>query len=274
VETFVDTHRPTAANGDAPAAPSRTLVTDLWYPERGGTPASADGPFPLVVFGHGFTASPDSYEGVLRTWASAGYVVAAPAFPLSNGNAPGGPTQNDVPSQPGDLSFVITQVVRLGADPASPMHGLVDGDHVGAAGHSMGAVTTMGVALNTCCADNRIGAAVVMSGFEGTFPAGSYTATDRPPVLFLHGDHDESISASSGLTAFYDARPPKYFVTLLGADHGSPFGGSPDRPEAQVVLRATVDFLDRYLKGSADGLDRLRKDADVPGVATLQAVER
>lgn len=273
-ETFVDTKRPTPANGNAPAAATRTLVTDVWYPARNGQPAAGDGPFPLILFSHGFSASPAAYEPLLRTWASAGYVVAAPAFPLSNGDAPGGPNQNDVPNQPADVSFVLSSVLGLAAGRASQLHGVVDAARVGAAGHSMGAITTMAVAYNTCCADNRIKAAAIMSGTEGVFAGGSYTAPDRPPALFLHGDRDDTIPASSGLLAFAHARPPKFFVTLVGSGHSEPFTGDASRPDVQVVRRATLDFFDRYLKGAPDGVARLRHDAGVAGVASVEAVER
>src|SRR5262249_2851055 len=42
--TFVDKSRPTAANGNAPAVPTRTLVTTVFYPAHGGSADRADGP--------------------------------------------------------------------------------------------------------------------------------------------------------------------------------------------------------------------------------------
>ena len=56
----------------------------------GAAPARAPGPFPLVIFGHGFAVTPGPYASLLEAWARAGYVVAAPIFPLGNANAPGG----------------------------------------------------------------------------------------------------------------------------------------------------------------------------------------
>ena len=67
----------------------------LLYPADGEVAAStepvddapvADGTFPLVVFSHGVDARPDpTYEGRLKEWARAGYIVAAPTYPLSSG---------------------------------------------------------------------------------------------------------------------------------------------------------------------------------------------
>ena len=64
----------------------RELVTYVRYPAVGapgavdlaGAPAaSANGPFPLVVFAHGFAVTPALYAHLLQSWARAGYVVAA-----------------------------------------------------------------------------------------------------------------------------------------------------------------------------------------------------
>lgn len=265
-QTFVDTHHPTAANGTFPGSPTRTLVTTIV------TPAAERGPFPLIVFSHGFTATPGDYLPLLREWAAAGYVVAAPAFPLTNGDAPGGPTQNDVVNQPADVSFVISSVLALSANPTSPFHGLVDPSRVGVAGHSAGAITTLGVALDTCCRDARIGAAVIMSVGAVMFPFGTYPAPDRTPALFLHGTADESIRYQTGLTAYHDAHPPKFFLTLDGSTHSGPFAGDLTRADDQVVTNATVDFFNYYLKGSAQGLAGLRRDGNVAGTASLQDV--
>ncbi len=55
---------------------------------------------PLIVFGHGFAVTPAYYWRLLRSWAQAGYVVAAPVFPLENQHAPGGPNEADLANQP------------------------------------------------------------------------------------------------------------------------------------------------------------------------------
>lgn len=65
------------------------------------------------------------------------------------------------------------------------------------------------------------------------------------------------------------APPPKFFVTLLGGDHGEPFHGDPARPDVRVVLAATLDLFDHYLRDAPDSLERLSTDANVAGVATL-----
>src|SRR6266699_2599615 len=75
----------------------RVLVTAVRYPTRGHAP------FPLIVFAHGFALTPQIYGRLLDAWARAGYVVAAPVFPVENANAPGGPNRGDLANEPGDI---------------------------------------------------------------------------------------------------------------------------------------------------------------------------
>src|SRR5262249_47079336 len=109
--TLVDSSRPTMANGPSPGASDRPLATLVWYPADGAggadAPVAHDGsPFPLVVFSHGLGAPPNQSTQYTIHLASHGYVVVAPAFPLSKLGAPGGPTLADAPNQAGDVSFL------------------------------------------------------------------------------------------------------------------------------------------------------------------------
>src|SRR5207253_210206 len=73
------------------------------------------GRHPLIVFAHGFALTPATYHHLLDAWAQAGYVVAAPVFPLTTANAPGGPDEADIVNQPRDMSFVITKLLAENA---------------------------------------------------------------------------------------------------------------------------------------------------------------
>jgi len=108
-------------------------------------------------------------------------VVAAPQFPLTNDHTPGGPDAGDVVNQPGDMSFIVTSVLNASAHPNTTLSDLVDPNEVGAAGHSNGAITTLGLIANTCCKDQRVKAAVVMAGDEVPFSGGTYEMAAAPP---------------------------------------------------------------------------------------------
>jgi predicted dienelactone hydrolase len=258
--TFVDSTRATPANGSFVGAPTRTLSTLVLYPAT-----TNGGPFPLVVFAHGFTASGPAYAPLLRQWAARGFVVAAPTFPLSSQDAPGGPTVLDYRNQPGDVSFVITEMLRESSDPHSPLHGLIARNRIAVAGHSLGAITTLAVAYNSCCQDARIDAAVPISGIMLPFGTGTtWFAGPSVPLLLIHGNADRTVPYVSSVKSYAAASAPKYFMTLEGAPH-TPFFG----PWGADINNAVVTFFDRYLTHH-DSIADLEDAARDPGLTSLQ----
>ena len=273
--TFVDKSRRTASNGSYPGAATRTLPVLVLYPTKGkpdGTTKENAAPvrdghgFPLVVFSHGFTASGPVYRFLLERYARRGYVVAAPTFPLSRGGAPGGPKLVDYVNQPADVSFVIDRMLRL--ERQSKWRKTIDRRSVGAAGHSLGAITTLGVATNSCCLDKRIDAAVAFSGLQLPFANGTgrFYSKPTPPLMVVHGDDDGTVPYTGSVTAYDTAPAPKVLLRLLRGPH-TPFVA----PWLEPTLRSTIDFLDGYLKDRRKSLKRLRGDGTVPGVSVVRA---
>ncbi len=124
-DTYVDPSRPSPANGGAPGAPNRSMLSTVWYPATGSPSGAAapgaHGPYPLVVFAHGFAVTPRTYAALLTQWASAGYVVVAPAIPWLNGDAPGGASHTDYgAANIADLDFVLADALRRAATPGDP----------------------------------------------------------------------------------------------------------------------------------------------------------
>jgi fermentation-respiration switch protein FrsA (DUF1100 family) len=278
MRTFVDASRPTAAQGGAPAKPSRTLVTTILYPAVGqpapgarpnAPPDTAAGPFPLVVFSPGSGGAPAEHGALLGAWAAAGYVVAAPEFPLTGTHAPGGAVVADYINQPGDVRFVIDQMLRA---PPAELAGLVDAGRVGLAGYSLGGVTTLAVGFNTCCLDPRVKAVIVMAGSPLPFSGGTYFGrVASPPALFIQGSADQTVVPETSVLSYNRARPPKALVTIVGGTHSSPYQGDQLTPQVDLVARVSVEFLDRYLEGLPDGIAQLRQAvASSAGLATLR----
>jgi dienelactone hydrolase len=236
---------------------ARPVTTYLRYP-------SGNGPWPLVVFGHGFAVTPGIYAHLLRAWTLAGYVVAAPLFPLGNAHAPGGPDESDIVNQPRDISFVISQLLAASASRTNALHGLIDKSRIAVAGQSDGGETAFAAAYDPPYRDPRIDAAVVLSGAQLPGVAFRFPAK-RVPLLAAQGTADK-INPPSYTSAFYDAAPrPKFLLTLPGADHLPPY--TTQEPQLGVVERVTTAFLNHYLKRGS--LDQLELAANDRGVATL-----
>ena len=256
----------------------RTLVTYVRYPALGApgqldipnaAPASAGGPYPLIVFAHGFAATPQLYARLLRSWTRAGFVVAAPVFPLSNDNAPGGPDEADVINQPADISFVISSLLALNQPGVGPLSGLIDPTRIAAAGHSDGAETALAVAYSRRFRDPRVDAAVILSGAEMS-GIGGYSFTDgRPPLLAAQGTADRSNEPAYTNAYFDQAQRPKFLLRLLGAGHLAPY--TSQQRQRAIVERVTTAFLDTYLKREPGALQSLRTLGNVHGTSALVA---
>ena len=258
---------------------ARTLLTYVRYPALGtpgrvdlpgAQPARADGPFPLVVFGHGFAVMPSLYAHLLQSWAQAGYVVAAPVFPLENADAPGGPDEADLTNQPADMRFVISRMIALSHAHSGPLAGLIDPNHIAVAGQSDGGDTALAVADDPRYRDPRVDAVIVLSGAE--IPGIGelvFPRHDPPPLLATQGTAD-TVNPPSATSAFFDAAPrPKYLLRLLGAEHLPPY--SDQQPQLGIVQRVTIAFLNGYLRNSLTDLRRLASLGSVPDRATLLA---
>lgn len=231
----------------------RTLVTSVRYP------AGASAPLPLIVFAHGFALTPVAYVRLLDAWARAGYVVAAPTFPVEGENAPGGPSESDLVNEPGDLRFVISQLTG----PASPFRGLIDPQEIAVAGQSDGAEAALSAAYDPRYRDPRIDAAVILSG--AALPGFTRAPLGSPPLLAVQGTSDPINPPGATAAYFRLMRRPKFLLWLLGATHLPPYTTA--NRWSPVVDRVTLAFLDRYLRGG--GLGPQIAAGKEPGVARM-----
>jgi dienelactone hydrolase len=219
----------------------RTLVTELRYPAGGG-------PFPLLMFAPGFMQCGAPYANLLRTWASAGYVVATVDFPRTDCRVGASADEADLVNQPADMSYVISKLLTLSARPGDPLSGLLNPRQIAAAGQSDGGDTVAALAANACCADHRLTAVAVLSGAEWPPMPGRYFTGRTPPMLFTQGSAD-TINPPAASVRLYtaDRSRERYYLDLFGADHTAPYWGSD--PAERLVSRETLAFFDHYVLG-------------------------
>lgn len=221
-----------------------------------------------MVFGHGFRVGPAPYARLCRQWASAGYVVAAPSFPLSDETVAGANLdESDISNEPGDMSFVVTQLLSLAARPAgadNPLSGRVDAHRVAAAGHSDGATASVYLGYAPGYHDQRLRAVIALSA--DPFPDRA-SVPGSVPMLSVHGDADSVVPFSNAQRLIDQVQTRRVFLVLHGADHLPPIEG--DTAWTPIVDRVTIDFLDRYLADRTSTDDAIVADANQPALATL-----
>jgi dienelactone hydrolase len=274
--TLVDAGRTTdEVPGVSAARPDRTIEVEVVYPaegEPGPEPTSpgglggaavedappAEGEFPLVVFAHGFSGLGRFFLGFAEGWAREGYVVALPTFPLSRD---GVDILADVRNQPGDVSFVIDELSALGDD--DPLAGHVDVENIAVGGHSLGGVTVLGAAYNSCCVDERIDATIQVAGGPLPYEGGEYEGDPARPMLLVHGTADETVPIAIGDAVFDMFAMPVWYLRIEGATHSGVFGGA----AGELFDEATLAFLAAELRGDDAEMGDMAAAVEASGIA-------
>jgi len=213
-----DESRPTAANGGFPGEPGRTLRGRLWYPQEGG-------PYPLVVYSHGFTSTYRNGAYLAQHLASHGYAVVAVDFPLTHLRAPGGPTVRDVVNQPGDVSFLLDTLLAQSADPAHPLAARFDPARVAVMGVSLGGLTSTLLGFHPQWSDSRVAAVISIAGPTAFFTADFFTQRALP-FLMLAADRDVIVPWRSNAASVPETVPGGQLLTVRGGSHTGFAGGT------------------------------------------------
>jgi pimeloyl-ACP methyl ester carboxylesterase len=238
---WVDTSRPTAANGDFKGRDSRELKGRIWFPsDRQG------GPYPLLIYSHGYMSEYKEGDYLLDFLASHGYVAVSVNFPLSNGRAPGGAVVSDTPRQAGDVAFLIDQMLAANKQPDNPLFGRVDADRIAVLGLSLGGLTTELAAFGPKLKDPRIRAAISMAG-PSVFLTPEFFEGATIPLMYIGGTADAIVPFPENAQPI----PQKYKNSVLVAlDQGSHVGfagiatkffrwfDNPDKIGCAAVMRA------------------------------------
>jgi predicted dienelactone hydrolase len=247
----------------------------------------ADGKFPVIVFSHGFGGSKDTYASLTAYWAARGYVVIQPTHDDSiaqrkangeiHGVMQGFSTLREDIADPAawrnrtrDVSFVIDSLDEIERRVPGTA-GKLDRSHVGAGGHSFGALTTEllggltftppGASKPESLADRRISALLVLSGAGPRQHGVTESSWENitAPLMLMTGTRDMGVG---GLNPDMRIKPyelvhsvHKYAIVLQGGVHMT-FTGMPAKTGIEpTVLFETVEvastaFWDAYLKNS------------------------
>ena len=264
--TFTVEGRGTPARQGVAASPSRT-IHELLY-----VPSGRAGQLPVVVFAPGWNSQSSHYDVLLRTIASAGYLVVGVDSPGSSSYFPGAPYNTtageDIANNTLDLSAALDDVEQSG------LGSRVDQAEVAAVGHSDGGSAVATLALDDQYSSHRFNAYAVLSGaVPSSQVPGNFGPRNHGPILAMVGTQDEfgnytPVPNGDGTeSVYYDAAPSRVFVSIQGAGHESAYLGSD--AQALDTRGAIVDFLDAAESHDASSSSRFQSDVSQQG---LQAV--
>ncbi len=171
-------------------------------------PGATEGPFPLVVFSHGFGSYRLDASALLAGIASWGFVVAAPEH-LERDRA--ALVSNTVAADTSIDVRVLDDTVSLVGDAGGSLEGLADTERVGAVGHSAG-----GRAALSALSEPEIDVAV---GWAAAGRA-DVPAPDKPSMN-IAARVDVLVPLEEIETTYDELAPPKRLVVIDGAGHNS-----------------------------------------------------
>lgn len=227
---------------------------------RDAAPDPSAGPYPLVIVTHGYPGSSVAMTWLTENLASKGYVVAAIDVTDST-HADIGPRAITLLHRPLDILFTIAHFESEARDETSFLHRLVDAEHIGLVGYSMGGYASLNVAgaglksefVSWPTSVPRARLASRQSGnpeYEASIdpriravcaisPWGAGVAWDAPelaglrvPVCFFAGTNDDIAGFEPGVRSLFDwsTGSDSHLVVLRGAGHSIGLNRAPTVP--------------------------------------------
>lgn len=286
-------------------ADGRPLSVAVWYPTAampaahvyGGSTRGqvavdaaplAAGPYPLLVFSHGYGGSGLGAVFLCETLAARGWIVAAPdhhdrysAVRIRGGQQTdfdrlalfrhASEIASSTPADRPRYAYRLDEMqAALDGMTASRDFGpLIDPARIAVGGHSFGGYTALGVAGTLPERhDKRIKAVLLFSTGAGAYlyDAHELRTVSVPVMLFLGAKEEQQTRGKQTMTQlsakiFDNLAGPKYFLEVQGANHFS-FNNrfsnnigarlmSGSEAQFEVIRRYAIAFLEKHVTGRA-----------------------
>jgi len=228
-------------NADVPDIPTAA--------HRDATLDRAHGPYPVLLFSHG--ANGIRWQSVFYTvlLASHGYVVISPdhenntLWDILISGVSMASIGESIPARILDMRFLLDTLLGWSADPTHPLYRSSDPERVGATGHSLGGVTSTGLA----CADPRVKTVVLHSPQILAGLAAGHCLGKPYPVasLTMGGTLDETLKYCGQYCDYrsrFEGDQPRYLFELVGGGHFT---------FSDVCLLDLVDIAEKLELGTA-----------------------
>lgn len=278
------------------AARGRDVPVTVYLPARTSSPA------PVIIFSHGLGGTRDGYAYLGRHWASNGFVsvhlqhAGSDAEILRGAKRPVESFREAVlnpkntVNRAKDVSFALDQLGLLNQSTGS-FRGRLDLKHVGVAGHSFGAQSTLAISGMTFplptwnFTDKRFTAAVALSAPVPKTDTQKRFDEIKIPVMHMTGTADDS---PVGDTMAKERRVPfdlikgvpQILVTLNGGDHMVfsrmvGFAGEVERDAIHhdLIRQGTTAFWNATLRSDTNAVAWLTGGAYVKLAGTNAVVE-
>ncbi|HVG05521.1 MAG TPA: alpha/beta fold hydrolase [Burkholderiaceae bacterium] len=244
-------------------------------------PPSACPRVPLVLFSHGLGGCALQSLFLTEELARHGYVVAAPDH--KDAVCAIGSDEHNFANMRTDQSFLeperwsershrdrlldLRTVIDL-VENDQQLGPAVDAQRIGLIGHSLGGYTTIGMAgAWPSWKHTNVKAVLALSPYVLPFITNKTLARLDVPVMYQGAQFDWGITTSleGAQGAYALTAAPKYFVKLKGGTHlewaNLLCSGQPNvvaclkaKPNAYLIDRYGIEFLDRYLKNKPSAL--------------------
>ncbi len=182
--------------------------------------ASTDGPFPLVLFAHGFASYRQQSSFLTTHLASWGFVVVSPDFLNRGLKAVLGEPPAAFPSDAAVVDEAIRTTSDLTSGEGNLLSGVVDMSQVFPVGHSAGG----GTAIQMLGRDDVPSAITLASGYGiAAAIAGRFDVPLDKPVTWIGATNDHIASIDDVRNGFRMTAGPARLVEISGSGHLNAF---------------------------------------------------
>lgn len=239
--------------------------------------AAVQAQHPLILFSHGFFGKADQTIFLMEAWARQGYIVAAldhadamtqkkrkPVWP--NFANPKSWSDQKFLDRREDVAALLNYLLQEDEREDSFLHRRIDRKAIGAAGHSLGGYTVLGMVGGwESWRDERIQAALLLSPYASPYIEHDRLSDVKTPIMLQGGTLDFGITPF--LPKVYDRLDaPKYYLVLKNETHfgwtnlvslGKTTTECAKSGNPALVTEYSTAFFDRHLKRAekADTLD-------------------
>ena len=237
-----------------PQRPERSLTVDVWYPADksrvegatpvnydvipgvevpsrsafSGLPVSTQGPFPLVMYSHGYGGLRFISSFLTETLASHGFVVVAPDHTGNTAiDAVTGQIverkQNEI-NRVGDVRATLDDALARNANTGDLLYKSIDPEKIGIMGHSLGGMTSIIGTVGHLGVPGypKIKAIVGLAAYTKTIPLAELKKV-KVPTMLISGTLDTTSKLKPNTVRTWNAIParPLYRVDLIKGAHQS-----------------------------------------------------